>query len=106
MKQILKIVENANWKEEYPLSVSTIGLAQQQMPIVRPHGLPVHQIFYCTSGSGELTISDQSYRIDAGSGFFLKANEPNSYYGITKKWELNYMGFEGALCASLLETYK
>ena len=45
MKQILKIVENANWKEEYPLSVSTIGLAQQQMPIVRPHGLPVHQIF-------------------------------------------------------------
>ncbi len=106
MKQILKIVENANWKEEYPLSVSTIGLAQQQMPIVRPHGLPVHQIFYCTSGSGELTISDQSYRIDAGSGFFLKANEPNSYYGITKKWELNYMGFEGAICASLLETYK
>ena len=56
-------------KQEASLYVSTIGLEEQQKPIVRPHGLPVYQIFYCTAGSGELVVNEERYCIEAGNGF-------------------------------------
>ena len=75
MKSILKATESITGKQEASLYVSTIGLEEQQKPIVRPHGLPVYQIFYCTAGSGELVVNEERYYIEAGNGFFLKANE-------------------------------
>ena len=80
MKLILKATESITGKQEASLYVSTIGLEEQQKPIVRPHGLPVYQIFYCTAGSGELVVNEERYCIEAGNGFFLKANEMHSYY--------------------------
>ena len=73
MKSILKATESITGKQEASLYVSTIGLEEQQKPIVRPHGLPVYQIFYCTAGSGELVVNEERYYIEAGNGFFLKA---------------------------------
>lgn len=45
MKSILKATESITGKQEASLYVSTIGLEEQQKPIVRPHGLPVYQTF-------------------------------------------------------------
>jgi len=39
MKSILKATESITGKQEASLYVSTIGLEEQQKPIVRPHGL-------------------------------------------------------------------
>lgn len=103
MKAILKTMEHRIWKKEYPLSVRTIGLMEHQHPIVRPHGLPVYQVFYCSAGSGELSVGEETYRIEAGSGFFLQPNVPHSYYGIGKEWKLSYLGFQGSICEPLLE---
>lgn len=36
--------ESITGKQEASLYVSTIGLEEQQKPIVDPHGLPVYQI--------------------------------------------------------------
>ena len=105
MKSILKATESITGKQEASLYVSTIGLEEQQKPIVRPHGLPVYQIFYCTAGSGELVVNEERYCIEAGNGFFLKANEMHSYYKIGSEWRLSYLGFQGTLCEPLLETY-
>ena len=104
MKSILKTTEHMIWKRGYPLSVSTIGLMEHQHPIVRPHGLPIYQVFYGTSGEGELTIGEETYRIESGSGFFLQPNVPHSYYGISKDWQVSYLGFQGNICESLLES--
>ena len=105
MKLILKATESITGKNEASLYVSTIGLEEQQKPIVRPHGLPVYQIFYCTAGSGELVVNEERYCIEAGNGFFLKANEMHSYYKTGSEWRLSYLGFQGTLCEPLLETY-
>ena len=105
MKSILKATESITGKQGASLYVSTIGLEEQQKPIVRPHGLPVYQIFYCTAGSGELVVNEERYCIEAGNGFFLKANEMHSYYKIGSEWRLSYLGFQGTLCEPLLETY-
>ena len=105
MKSILKATESITGKQEASLYVSTIGLEEQQKPIVRPHGLPVYQIFYCTAGSGELVVNEERYCIEAGNGFFLKANEMHSYYKTGSEWRLSYLGFQGTLCEPLLETY-
>lgn len=105
MKLILKATESITGKQEASLYVSTIGLEEQQKPIVRPHGLPVYQIFYCTAGSGELVVNEERYCIEAGNGFFLKANEMHSYYKTGSEWRLSYLGFQGTLCEPLLETY-
>ena len=105
MKSILKATESITGKQEATLYVSTIGLEEQQKPIVRPHGLPVYQIFYCTAGSGELVVNEERYCIEAGNGFFLKANEMHSYYKTGSEWRLSYLGFQGTLCEPLLETY-
>lgn len=104
MKSILKTTEHTMWKKEYPLEVSTIGLSQIQYPIVRPHGIPIYQVFYCSAGVGELSVEDHTYRIETGNGFFLQSGVPHSYFGIGKEWKVSYLGFQGKICESLLES--
>lgn len=50
-------------------------------------------------------VNEERYCIEAGNGFFLKANEMHSYYKTGSEWRLSYLGFQGTLCEPLLETY-
>lgn len=106
---MLKAVMSGYKKDEalhggYPLQVVTLGIGQIQEPTVRPLGIPLHQVFYCTGGAGELHIREDTYHVTEGCAFFLKENEPHSYSGLDEAWKLDFMGFSGSICASLLES--
>ncbi len=94
-----------------PLYVCGIGSHRHQCPVVRPEGYGVHQILFCTRGSGTLKIHGAQYTIEKNTFFYLPPHLPHEYYPDSSPWETCWITFNGEnISATLgkldLDTYR
>ena len=80
---------------DLPVTVSGIGYEDNQPHVIRKEGFPLPHIFLCISGTGILKVNKIEYRIEKGTMFYLAPNIPHEYYGITDRWEVEWITFSG-----------
>ena len=76
-----------------PLNIFGIGFEENQPHISRKEGFPVHQIFLCTEGRGEILLRNEHVQVEKGDFFFVPAFLPHEYSGLTGKWVLEWCAF-------------
>lgn len=91
-------------RQKLPLILRAIGINHKQENIYRPNGIAFHQWFYCTKGQGELVVNGSRGIITPGTAFFIRSGDAHSYQGIDSDWTLQFFGFEGSICPTLLKT--
>ncbi len=89
----------------FPLYANTVGLAEPQEPRYRPQGLGAHQIMLVNGGHGILEVGTKQYDLHAGDVFFLKKNQPHSYYGADADFSTSWVSFDGEGVERLLSYY-
>lgn len=80
---------------DLPVYVSGIGYEDNQPHVMRKEGFPLPHIFLCISGTGILKVNKMEYRIEKGTMFYLAPNIPHEYDGITDRWEVEWITFNG-----------
>lgn len=96
-------------KNEYdsiPLKLVLLGIAHEQEPVYRLHGINLNQILYCREGQGELILDNRKYTIAKGQCFIILQNTPHEYHSTGEKWELDIVGFSGSIAPLLLRSLK
>jgi AraC family transcriptional regulator of arabinose operon len=84
-----------------PLYMTSIGIQYRQIHITRPSGLPIHQVIFCTGGSGILLVKGKKYQISSGQGFFIYPGISHEYYPVSEPWETHWITFRGSAIADL-----
>lgn len=67
-------------EKDLPLFLGNMGQWVRQDHMIRPEGLSVPQILYCTRGSGTLVLDGTRVEIPPCTGVFLPADIPHEYY--------------------------
>ncbi|MDO4621994.1 MAG: AraC family transcriptional regulator [Eubacteriales bacterium] len=93
---------SGKYSQRLPLLVSLIGIDHEQEPVHRPKGMQLFQFFYCISGKGEVIIDGKRSVLLPGQGFILYPEVSHSYRPLTEDWKVDFIGFQGYSCASLL----
>ncbi len=89
--------------DRIPIILTMLGISHHQEPVYRPRGLPVHQIFYCTAGKGEVLIDNRKYVIEKNQCFFIMKDTTHEYHSVKgQDWVLDIVGFNGAIAPLLL----
>lgn len=100
-KSFFPLIES---KENLPIYVHTVGSDDTQGHVLRPNGLNYHQWLYCVEGQGKLIIDGREFVIDKNTGFFIRSGIAHEYLPVQAPWETHWIGFDGALASSLLDT--
>lgn len=82
-------------EQDLPFVVCAIGSQEKQCPIKRKQGHPLHQLIFSRKGSGVLHSVTQSYMINEGDYFYLKANEAHHYESKSAIWSTDWLMFKG-----------
>lgn len=90
---------------ELPFSLYSCGLHPQHT-IHRPIGYPTFQFIFCFGGSGTFYFErEPELRINRGNLLILPSKLAHDYSPLeTEPWIVGYMGIEGALVESLINT--
>lgn len=89
-------------ERQLPLYLAGVGCHHHQEHITRPDGYPTFQWIQCHKGQGELIVGDRSYRIGPEQGALLYPNQAHEYYETNGPWEVDWIGFSGALVESFV----
>lgn len=89
--------------DKLPFYITGIGIDYEENGVNRKEGLEDYQWSYCVEGEGIFNIDGQSYKISKGMAFFFRKGVPHSYKGITGKWKMNWVTFNGAQVESLMD---
>lgn len=84
-------------ERQLPLYLAGVGCHHHQEHILRPDGYPTFQWIQCHKGQGELIVRGRSHRIGPEQGALLYPNEAHEYYETNGPWEVDWIGFSGAL---------
>lgn len=84
-----------------PFYVDSIGYDWHQEPINRPHGYPYAHWLQTLSGSGEVTVGNQTVVLSKNQGILIHQGVPHRYHAIGTDWQTEFFTFGGAL---ILET--
>ncbi len=85
-----------------PLQLELIGINHHQEPILRPHGMPFYQWFYCIKGQGEFIVNGQRSIISKGQGLLIYPQISHIYQAISNDWMVHFIGFGGSACKEIL----
>lgn len=85
-----------------PLLLRMLGTDHAQNIIRRPKGLPVWQMLYCVSGSGEFRLGERRSIVRPGQLMLIPPFERHSYQRHEGEWTVHYLGFGGNGCRALL----
>lgn len=86
-----------------PLTVNFFSYKHDQEVIKRPNGIGYFQLLFCHSGQGEITIKDQTYNINQNDAVLIFPNVPHWHNSLTKKWELDILGFSGSAAEKVFD---
>lgn len=64
-----------------PVALVGSGNLPKQGPIERPYGMECHQFLWVTRGSGTFTAQGETFTLEEGEGFFVRAGVPHAYRG-------------------------
>lgn len=92
-------------EKELPLFLINMGKHYCQDHIVRTEGYPLHQILYCTKGSGTLLFDGKTYTISPCTAIFMPANYPHEYYANEDIWDLHWIAPAGYALDDLLRQF-
>ena len=85
-----------------PLQLELIGINHHQEPIIRPHGMPFYQWFYCIKGQGEFIVNGQRSIISKGQGLLIYPQISHIYQPLSEDWMVHFIGFGGSACKEIL----
>lgn len=91
--------------ENLPIYINTIGYNLPQPLEIRPNGYYMHQIFIVSNGDGIFEIRGKEYILNKGDMFFIKADIPHRYNGLTKSFSTSYISFDGKGCEDIFKYY-
>lgn len=92
--------------QKIPLLLCYLETDYLQEEINRPNGLPLWQIIYCVSGSGEFFFDGQRSLLRSGQIALIAPFENHHYQGIESDWIVHYLGFKGKACRELLASIR
>ena len=92
-------------KQQYmntPLVLRMAGIDHIQEKVNRPSGLPVWQILYGASGTGNIRIEESRYNLGEGQIAVLPPHAGHQYESAQNEWKVHFLGFDGNSCQKLL----
>ncbi len=92
-------------KQQYmntPLVLRMAGIDHIQEKVNRPSGLPVWQILYGASGTGNIRIEESRYNLGQGQIAVLPPHTGHQYESAQNEWKVHFLGFDGNSCQKLL----
>ena len=92
-------------KQQYintPLVLRMAGIDHIQEKVNRPSGLPVWQILYGASGTGNIRIEESRYNLEEGQIAVLPPHTGHQYESAQNEWKVHFLGFDGNSCQKLL----
>lgn len=92
-------------KQQYmntPLVLRMAGIDHIQEKVNRPSGLPVWQILYGASGTGNIQIEESRYNLGEGQIAVLPPHTGHQYESAQNEWKVHFLGFDGNSCQKLL----
>ena len=92
-------------KQQYmntPLVLRMAGIDHSQEKVNRPSGLPVWQILYGASGTGNIRIEESRYNLEEGQIAVLPPHTGHQYESAQNEWKVHFLGFDGNSCQKLL----
>ena len=85
-----------------PLVLRMAGIDHIQEKVNRPSGLPVWQILYGASGTGNIQIEESRYNLGEGQIAVLPPHTGHQYESAQNEWKVHFLGFDGNSCQKLL----
>ena len=92
-------------EKELPLFLGNMGQWVRQDHMIRPEGLSVPQILYCTRGSGTLVLDGTRVEIPPCTGVFLPADIPHEYYPNGDMWDIHWVVPAGYAAEDILRQF-
>lgn len=92
-------------EKELPLFLGNMGQWVRQDHMIRPEGLSVPQILYCTRGSGTLVLDRTRVKIPPCTGVFLPADIPHEYYPNGDVWDIHWVVPAGYAAENILRQF-
>ena len=92
-------------KQQYintPLVLRMAGIDHIQEKVNRPSGLPVWQILYGASGTGNIRIEESRYNLGEGRIAVLPPHTGHQSESAQNEWKVHFLGFDGNSCQKLL----
>jgi len=86
------ITEN---ERRLPVYLYGVGCWHNQEHVQRTRGTVFFQWTQCFGGEGELLVGGQKYSIRKGQGMLLYPGLPHEYYGVTERWDVDWIAFQG-----------
>ncbi len=71
-------------KEVYgklPVVLHSIGVHTEQNEIIRPEGLPFHELIWVRRGAGSFKIDGEKFILEEGKGIFMRSGVGHEYSG-------------------------
>lgn len=81
--------------KQLPLYLVSTGLFPGQDEILRPNGMPYHQIFVVAEGCGTYTCAGKTYALVPGSCFYVPKDIAHHYYGTDEAFTTRWVAFDG-----------
>ena len=85
-----------------PILLRMLGSGHRQDVVRRPAGLPVWQLLFSRSGSGEVYLDGRRSLVRPGQLVLLPPDIPHGYRSTEGEWVVDYLGFNGSACGVLL----
>lgn len=85
-----------------PLVATSIGLSQEQRPIVRDNGYEHFHFFRCLQGAGEVQAGARRFALRENMAMILYPHEPHRYEPAEEPWLVDWITFGGSNAATLL----
>ena len=85
-----------------PIYLVSVGCFPGQNEVLRPSGMPYHQIFVVAAGYGTYTCAGKSYPLEPGSCFYVPKGTAHHYYGTDEAFTTRWVAFDGENIAQVL----
>lgn len=89
--------------KQLPIYLISAGNFPGQDEVIRPHGMPFHQIFIVTAGSGSYTCAGKTYALTPGSCYFVPKDTVHHYYGADEAFTTRWVAFDGENITQVLD---
>lgn len=80
---------------QLPIYLISVGNFPGQDEVIRPNGMPYHQIFVVAAGRGTYTCAGKTYPLEPGSCFFVPKDTVHEYRGTDNNFTTRWVAFDG-----------
>lgn len=86
-----------------PIYLVSTGNFPGQDEVIRPVGMPFHQIFVVAAGRGTYTCAGKTYPLEPGSCYFVPKDTVHEYRGTDETFTTRWVAFDGENISEILD---